>query len=73
MCVEGETPPHALDPAAHSTGGLRFGLPDRPEHFEHEVGVDIDHGHVAKHGIGIGGKGFAPLLAVLGVAPACLL
>lgn len=43
------------------------------QHLQHELGIDISHGHVAEDRICVGGQSVAPLLLVLGVLPAGLL
>ena len=60
---------HALDAPAHPGPRLRLGVPDRPQHLEHKLSVDIGHRHVADDGMGKALERVPPLLRVLGVAP----
>ena len=62
----------AFDATTHAACRLRRGRPDRFDYLQHEVGIDVSHGHVAEDGIGVGGEGIAPLLFVLAVLPAGL-
>ena len=40
------------------------------QHLQHELGIDISHGHIAEDRICVGGQSVAPLLLVLGILPA---
>jgi hypothetical protein len=64
---------HAFDPAAHPARGLRLGLPDGLDRLHHEANVDRRDGQAPEHRESIGGERVAPLLPVLGVAPAGLM
>ena len=64
---------HALDPAAHPARRLRLGLPDGLDRLHHQANVDRRDGQAAEHRESVGGERVAPLLPVLGVAPAGLM
>ena len=63
---------HRLDALADPAGGFRLRRPDRLQHPEHKPGVDLLDRQGADDRVDVGFQGIAPLVAVLGVAPACL-
>ena len=63
---------YRFDALADPTGGFGLCGPDRLQNPHHKPGVDLLDGQGANEGVGIGGKGVAPLVAVLCVPPAGL-
>src|SRR6516225_3018715 len=62
-----------LDPAANTARGVGLVLPDRLQAFEHQRRVNVLHGQIADDGMDIAIKRIAPLLPMLGIAPAGLM
>src|SRR6516165_10895020 len=59
-----------LDPAANTARGVGLVLPDRLQHLEHQRRVDVLHWQIADDGMDVAIKRVAPLLPMLGIAPA---
>ena len=62
---------HGFD-RPHTTRRLRFGRPEPIEHLYDKASVDCRDGQIANERVYVSGQGAAPLVAVLGVAPARL-
>ncbi len=63
---------YRLDAAAQTAGGFGLARPDRLDRLQHQVGIDVSHGPVTEHGIGIGLQRRSPLALVLVIAPGSL-
>ncbi len=64
---------YGFDPAAHPAGCLGFAFPDRLQNPEHVRRINLGHRQLTDHGMNIGVQCIAPLLPVLGIAPAFLI
>ncbi len=63
---------HALDAPSQTRSRFRLGAPQGFNDPQDKVGIDSGDRNVADDWVSIGRKGVAPLLTVLGVAPAVL-
>jgi hypothetical protein len=61
---------HGLDATADAARGFGLLRPDRIAHLHNKPDVDRRNGQFAQNRVDVGGKGIAPLLPMLCVAPA---